>query len=68
MPLNRITLGQAISDYNNKMITLSEPPFQLNKVNLQNETCIIWLNNPIDNIISDPIKQRALSQEELLDL
>jgi hypothetical protein len=33
--LNEITLGQTISDYNNRMITLSELPFPLNDTSLR---------------------------------
>ncbi len=34
--LNGITLGQAIFDYNNQMMTLAELPFQLNDAGLRN--------------------------------
>jgi hypothetical protein len=39
MLLNGITLGQAISDYNNRMISISELPFLLNDAALGNGTC-----------------------------
>jgi hypothetical protein len=32
---NGIALGQAISDYNNGMIILSELPFQVNEISLR---------------------------------
>ncbi len=37
--LNEIALGQAVSDYNNRMITLSKLPFPLNEAALGNGIC-----------------------------
>jgi hypothetical protein len=58
-PLNGITLGQAISDYNNQMIILSTIHFPLNEANIRKilvKTKLMYYT--IDNIIHDPIKRR----------
>jgi hypothetical protein len=45
--------GQAISNYNNQMITLSELPFTLNETSFREWNCLNLLQYPIDIIIRD---------------
>ncbi len=54
-----ITLGQAISDSSNLMITISKLPFSLNDNNFW-KLDLLKLPHPIDNIIHDLIKKRPL--------